>query len=50
MVRTATGSTRSSTHWVAVYVQDLDEDGQVTFKGRAKAFMRTFDFLTTILP
>ena len=35
---------------VAVYVQDLDEDGQVTFKGRAKAFTRTYDFLATILP
>jgi len=35
---------------VAVYVQDLDEDGQVAFKGRAKAFTRTYDFLATILP
>jgi type I restriction enzyme, R subunit len=35
---------------VAVYVNDLDEDGQVDFKGKAKAFARTYDFLATILP
>jgi type I restriction enzyme R subunit len=35
---------------VAVYVGDLDEDGQVNFKGKAKAFVRTYDFLATILP
>ncbi len=35
---------------VAVYVTDLDEDGQVDFKGKAKAFARTYDFLATILP
>lgn len=35
---------------VAVYVNDLDEDGQVDFKGKAKAFVRTYDFLATILP
>lgn len=35
---------------VAVYVQNLDEDGQVEFKGKAKAFTRTYDFLATILP
>ena len=35
---------------VAVYVNDLDEDGQVGFKGKAKAFTRTYDFLATILP
>jgi len=35
---------------VAVYVADLDEDGQVDFKGKAKAFTRTYDFLATILP
>ncbi len=33
-----------------VYVNDLDEDGQVDFKGKAKAFTRTYDFLATILP
>ncbi|MBP7951308.1 MAG: type I restriction endonuclease subunit R [Verrucomicrobiales bacterium] len=35
---------------VAAYVDDLDEDGQVDFKGKAKAFTRTYDFLATILP
>ncbi len=35
---------------VAVYVNDLDEDKQVDFKGKAKAFARTYDFLATILP
>ena len=35
---------------VAAYVTDLDEDGQVDFKGKAKAFTRTYDFLATILP
>ncbi len=35
---------------VAVYNQDLDEDGQVDFKGKAKAFTRTYGFLSSILP
>jgi type I restriction enzyme R subunit len=35
---------------VADYVTNLDEDGQVDFKGKAKAFARTYDFLATILP
>ena len=35
---------------VAVYKEELDEDGQVDFKGKAKAFARTYDFLATILP
>ena len=35
---------------VAIYVNDLHEDGQVDFKGKAKAFTRTYDFLATILP
>lgn len=35
---------------VAAYIEDLDEDGQVEFKGKAKAFTRTYDFLATILP
>ena len=30
---------------VAVYMDELDEDGQVEFKGKAKAFCRTYDFL-----
>jgi type I restriction enzyme R subunit len=32
------------------YKNHLDEDGQVDFKGKAKAFTRTYDFLATILP
>jgi type I restriction enzyme, R subunit len=35
---------------VAVYKTDLDEDGQVDFKGKAKAFARTYGFLASILP
>ena len=35
---------------VAVYRTQLDEDGQVDFKGKAKAFMRTYGFLASILP
>jgi type I restriction enzyme R subunit len=35
---------------VATYVQSLDEDGQVDFKGKAKAFVRTYGFLASILP
>ncbi len=35
---------------VAVYKEQLDEDGQVDFKGKAKAFCRTYDFLASILP
>jgi type I restriction enzyme R subunit len=35
---------------VAVYNADLDEDGQVDFKGKAKAFCRTYGFLSSILP
>jgi type I restriction enzyme R subunit len=35
---------------VAVYNRDLDEDGQVNFKGQAKAFVRTYQFLASILP
>lgn len=35
---------------VATYNVDLDEDGQVDFKGKAKAFVRTYGFLASILP
>ena len=35
---------------VAVYRRDLDEDGQVAFKGNAKAFVRTYAFLSAVLP
>jgi type I restriction enzyme R subunit len=34
---------------VANYLQ-LDEDGQVDFKAKAKAFLRTYNFLSSILP
>src|SRR5208282_5158466 len=35
---------------VAVYKNQLDEDGQIDFKGKAKAFARTYDFLASVLP
>lgn len=34
----------------AIYDSTLDEDGQVKFKGDAKAFCRSYDFLSAILP
>ncbi len=34
----------------ATYTEQLDEDGQVDFKGKAKAFVRTYSFLAAILP
>lgn len=34
----------------AVYCAQLDEDGQVDFKGKAKTFTRTYNFLSCILP
>ena len=35
---------------VGTYKGQLDEDGQVEFKGQAKAFVRTYAFLSSILP
>jgi type I restriction enzyme R subunit len=35
---------------VATYKDSLDENGQVDFKGKAKAFVRTYAFLASILP
>ena len=35
---------------VAVYLSQLDEDGQVDFKGKAKTFTRMYGFLAQILP
>jgi len=35
---------------VAVYTRTLDEDQQVDFKGKAKVFCRTYDFLSSVLP
>jgi len=35
---------------VSEYLDKLDEDGQVNFKGNAKAFIRVYAFLSQILP
>jgi type I restriction enzyme R subunit len=35
---------------VAVYLDRLDEDGQVAFKGKAKVFCRTYAFLSSVIP
>ena len=35
---------------VAVYKNDLGEDEQVDFKGKAKTFIRTYAFLSSVLP
>ncbi len=35
---------------VAVYKEKLDEDQQVEFKGKAKSFCRTYDFLASMMP
>ena len=35
---------------VARYIESLDEDGQVDFKGKAKSFTRTYGFLASIIP
>jgi len=35
---------------VGIYQARLDEDGQVAFKGSAKAFLRAYGFLAAILP
>jgi len=34
---------------VATYTEQLDEEGQVAFKGRAKAFCRTYAFLSAVI-
>jgi len=34
---------------VAAYLEQLDEEGQVAFKSKAKAFLRTYNFLSSIL-
>jgi type I restriction enzyme R subunit len=33
-----------------IYTEQLNEDDQVAFKGKAKAFVRSYDFLATNLP
>ena len=35
---------------VSLYREQLDEDGQVDFKGKAKGFLRAYGFLAAILP
>ena len=35
---------------VSVYTDMLDEDQQVEFKGKAKVFCRTYDFLASVIP
>ncbi len=35
---------------VAEYIEMPDEDDQVAFKGRAKAFTRTYNFLSAVMP
>ena len=35
---------------VSTYVNELDEDGQVDFKGKAKGFCRAYAFLAQVLP
>ena len=35
---------------VAAYKHDLDEDGQVDFKSKAKGFVRIYNFLSCLLP
>jgi type I restriction enzyme R subunit len=35
---------------VAVYMERLDENGQIDFKSKAKVFCRTYAFLSSILP
>jgi type I restriction enzyme R subunit len=35
---------------VAEYIEMSDEDDQVAFKGKAKAFVRTYNFLSTVMP
>jgi type I restriction enzyme R subunit len=35
---------------VAAYTGTLDEDQQVDFKGKAKVFCRTYDFLASVMP
>jgi type I restriction enzyme R subunit len=35
---------------VAVYMDTLDVDGQISFKGSAKTFVRTYEFLAALIP
>ena len=35
---------------VGIYLRELDEDGQIDFKGKARGFVRTYGFLSSVLP
>ena len=35
---------------VSIYVEKLDENGQIDFKGKAKVFCRTYAFLSSVIP
>ena len=35
---------------ISVYVEKLDENGQIDFKGKAKVFCRTYAFLSSVIP
>lgn len=37
-------------HCAAEYIEQLDEDEQIEFKAQAKAFVRTYAFLSLVLP
>ncbi|MFJ3934609.1 type I restriction endonuclease subunit R [Streptomyces sp. NPDC090029] len=37
-------------HCAAEYMEQLDEDEQIEFKSQAKAFVRTYSFLSLVLP
>ena len=39
-----------NTRHLSLYREQLDEDGQMDFKGKAKAFLRIYGFLAAILP
>jgi len=46
---------RFDTRWsticrVTAYKDELDEDGQVDFKSKAKVFCRTYSFLSSVIP
>ena len=35
---------------VSEYINEIDEDSQVDFKGKSKTFLRTYNFLSSLLP
>ena len=48
--RTSTSLDKILDVCVLAYRDQLDEDGQVEFKGKVKAFLRSYSFLAAILP